>query len=60
MALTNRAIAPEVETVLLMPASEFGHISSTLVRQVARMGGDVTPFVPAPVVAALARQGHGS
>lgn len=60
MALTNRAIAPEVETVLLMPAPEFGHISSTLVRQVARMGGDVTPFVPAPVVAALARQGHGS
>lgn len=53
MALTNRALAPEVETVLLLPDPAFGHVSSTLVRQIARMGGDVAPFVPAPVADAL-------
>ena len=54
MALTNRAMAPEVETVLLLSAPEHGHISSTLVRQIAGLGGDVTPFVPPNVAAALA------
>lgn len=53
MALTNRALEPGVETVLLLPDPRYGHVSSTLVRQIARMGGDVSPFVPCPVVEAL-------
>ncbi len=53
MALSNRAMRPEVETVLLISAPEHAHISSTLVRQIANMGGDVAPFVPPPVLAAI-------
>ena len=54
MALTNRAMAPEIETVFVLPAPELAHVSSTLVRQIARMGGDVSPFVPPEVVEHLA------
>lgn len=53
MALTNRAMQPEIETVFLLPAPERGHVSSSLVRQIARMGGDISSFVPAAVHAAL-------
>lgn len=53
MALTNRTMAPEVETVFLLPAAVHANVSSTLVRQIARMGGDVSAFVPAAVAAAL-------
>ena len=54
MALTNQAMAPEIETVLLISAPEHSHISSTLVRQIAKMGGDVAPFVPDSVRDAIA------
>ncbi len=54
MALTNGAMAPEIETVLLISAPEHSHISSTLVRQIAQMGGDVSPFVPDSVRDAIA------
>lgn len=47
MALTNRRIAPDVETVFLMPGEKHSFISSTLVREVAKYGGDVSEFVPA-------------
>jgi len=53
MAHTNRALAPWLETVLLLSAPEHAHVSSTLVRQIARLGGDVAAFVPASVRAAL-------
>jgi pantetheine-phosphate adenylyltransferase len=53
MARTNRALLPEVETVLLASSPEHAHISSTLVRQVAQMGGALEPFVPPAVVRAL-------
>ena len=53
MALTNRAMMPEVETVLLLSAPEHSHISSTLVRQIAKMGGDVSSFVPPAVLKSL-------
>jgi pantetheine-phosphate adenylyltransferase len=56
MAGTNAAIAPEIQT-LFMPASpSVRHISATLVRQIALLGGDVSPFVPAPVFKALAEK----
>lgn len=54
MARTNRALAPDVETVFLTSAPEHAHISSTLVRQVAEMGGELGYFVPPAVAAALA------
>jgi len=53
MAHMNRHVRPELETVLLVPAAGVGFISSTLVREVARLGGSVTGLVPAPVEAAL-------
>lgn len=53
MTLTNRALAPDVETVFLLPAPDVAHVSSSLVRQIARMGGDVRPFVPEVVAEAL-------
>jgi pantetheine-phosphate adenylyltransferase len=53
MALMNRRLAPEVETIFLMPKEDYSYISSRLVKEVARLGGDVSGVVPAPVVAAL-------
>ncbi|MFT7167305.1 MAG: pantetheine-phosphate adenylyltransferase [Paracoccaceae bacterium] len=53
LALTNRAMASEIETVLLLSSSQHAHVSSTLVRQIARLGGDLTPFVPPAVIEAL-------
>jgi pantetheine-phosphate adenylyltransferase len=49
MAIVNRDLAG-VETVFLLPSPEHSHVSSSLVRQVSALGGDVTPYVP-PVVA---------
>ena len=46
MALTNRKIAPEIETVFLMPNEKYSYISSTFVREIAKYGGDVSGFVP--------------
>jgi len=53
MASMNRHLIPDVETLFLTPAEQFGFISSTLVREIARLGGDITGFVPAEVSAAL-------
>jgi len=53
MARTNRALLPGVDTVLLAPPPEYAHISASLVRQIARMGGDVSAFVPPNVLHAL-------
>ena len=46
LAGMNRRLAPEVETLFLTPAEQHAFISSTMVRDVARHGGDVTSFVP--------------
>jgi len=56
MALMNRRLAPEVETIFLMPKEDYSYISSRLVKEVARLGGDVSGVVPAPVVAALQKK----
>jgi pantetheine-phosphate adenylyltransferase len=56
MAAMNRALAPDVETVFLAPAPEHSFVSGTLVRQVASLGGDVSRFVPAPVLRRLVRE----
>jgi pantetheine-phosphate adenylyltransferase len=55
MAMMNRRLAPDVETVFLMPSEAYSYVSSRLVREVARLGGDVEGLVPACVARALAR-----
>ena len=49
----NRQLNPEVETVFLTPREEFSYLSSRLVKEVARLGGDVARFVPEGVASAL-------
>lgn len=56
MALVNRDLAG-VETLFLVAQPGTSHVSSSLVRQVASLGGDVSPYVPAAVVAALQPEG---
>jgi len=56
MALTNRRLAPEIETVFLMAEGRHAFLASSLIKDVARHGGDVTPFVPPCVATALARK----
>lgn len=46
MATMNRKLAPDLETVFLMPKEEFSVLSSKIVRDVGMMGGDITGFVP--------------
>ena len=52
----NRALNDEIETVFLMAEATHQAIASKLVKEIARLGGDVTKFVPEPVVAALAQK----
>jgi pantetheine-phosphate adenylyltransferase len=54
MAGMNGAMAPDLQTVFLPARPGARHITATLVRQIAGMGGDVSPFVPEPVLAKLA------
>jgi pantetheine-phosphate adenylyltransferase len=54
MAMMNRRLAPDVETVFLMPSEAYSYVSSRLVREVARLGGEVSGLVPACVARALA------
>ena len=49
MALMNRRLAPTVETVFLMAKEEYSYVSSRLVKEVARLGADVSGLVPEPV-----------
>jgi pantetheine-phosphate adenylyltransferase len=53
MAGMNRAMAPELTTIFLPASPHVRHITATLVRQIASMEGDVSAFVPAPVLARL-------
>jgi pantetheine-phosphate adenylyltransferase len=56
MALMNRQLAPGVETVFLAPALEFTYVSSSLVREVARFGGDVSGLVHPAVLETLRKK----
>lgn len=53
MAGMNRTLAPSITTVFLPSSAETRHITATLVRQIAKLGGDVSPFVPPHVAAVL-------
>jgi pantetheine-phosphate adenylyltransferase len=56
MALMNRRLAPEVETIFLMPKEDYSYLSSRIVKEVARLGGDISGVVPEPVMQALRRK----
>ncbi len=53
LASMNRHLNAEIETVFLTPAEQYSFISSSLVREIARLGGDIDAFVPPNVAAAL-------
>lgn len=56
LATMNRHLQPEVESVFLTPAEEYTFVSSTFVREIGILGGDIRPFVPKIVAEALARK----
>jgi len=53
MALMNRKLASEIETIFLMPKEEYTYLSSRIVKEIARLGGDISAFVPRLVAEAL-------
>jgi pantetheine-phosphate adenylyltransferase len=56
LAGMNRRMAPDIETLFLTPAEQYAYISSSLVRQIARLGGDVSAFVAPTVHTALQKR----
>lgn len=56
MALTNRKLDSEIETLFLMPKEEYSYVSSSRVREVAALGGDISDFVTPAVKDALAKR----
>ncbi len=56
MALTNRKLSATLETIFLVPREQYTYLNSSIVRELARLGGDVTDFVPANVRRRLKRR----
>jgi pantetheine-phosphate adenylyltransferase len=56
MALTNRKIAPEIETIFFLASVQYAYLSASLVKEIARMGGDLSEFLPRPVILALRKK----
>lgn len=56
LANMNRAMYPEFESIFLTPSEHLSYISSSLVREIASLDGDVSPFVPGPVNTALRKR----
>ncbi|HAF02893.1 MAG TPA: pantetheine-phosphate adenylyltransferase [Spartobacteria bacterium] len=59
MALMNRKLETGVETIFLMPKEEYTYLSSRIIKEIARLGGDVSSFVPPAVSKALVRKFAG-
>jgi pantetheine-phosphate adenylyltransferase len=53
LALMNRNLDERVETIFMMPKDTYTYLSSRMIKEIARLGGDVTPFVPANIKLAL-------
>jgi pantetheine-phosphate adenylyltransferase len=60
LAGMNRHLGPELETVFLTPSERYAFISSSLIREIAKLGGDVSAFVPETVRVELARKRNPS
>ena len=58
LAAMNRSLEPEIETLFMMPGEQYTFISSTLVKEVAALGGDVSAFVHPVVAAAMQERFH--
>lgn len=56
MALMNRQLWPEIETIFLAPDTQYSYLSASLVREIASLGGDVTDFVPPLVLERLKKK----
>ncbi|HTU47630.1 MAG TPA: pantetheine-phosphate adenylyltransferase [Bryobacteraceae bacterium] len=56
MALLNRRMRPETETIFLLAGEEFSFISSHMIKEIVTLGGDVSTFVPEPVAARLRKK----
>ncbi len=56
LALMNRKLAEEISTVFLMPHEKYTYVNSSLIRNLAQLGQDVSDFVPSPVQEALKRK----
>ena len=59
LAHNNAVLAPDIDTVFFMTAVEFGYVSSSLVREIASFGGDVSTMVPPAAATALRTLGRG-
>ena len=58
LALMNRKLNERIETIFMMPKDTYTFLSSRIVKEIARLGGDVSSFVPPPVQAALSAKLH--
>jgi pantetheine-phosphate adenylyltransferase len=58
LAHNNRVLAPDIDTVFFMTSLEHGYVSSSLVKEIARFGGDIGAMVPPAALAALTSGGH--
>jgi pantetheine-phosphate adenylyltransferase len=56
MALMNRKLEDKIETIFLMPKDTYTYLSSTIIKEVARLGGEISAFVPPVVEAAMRRK----
>jgi pantetheine-phosphate adenylyltransferase len=56
LALMNRKLDEKIETIFMMPKDTYTFLSSRIIKEIARLGGDVSPFVPAHVQAALRKK----
>jgi pantetheine-phosphate adenylyltransferase len=59
MALMNRKMEPDIETIFLMPKEEYTYLSSRIVKEIARLGGNVEAFIPPCALKALAKKFPG-
>ena len=59
MALMNRKLNDSIETLFLMPRGAYTYLSSTIIKEIGRLGGDVSAFVPPVVATALRDKYHG-
>ena len=60
IAMANRSLVPHIETALIIAKDEYSFLASSVVREVATLGGDYRQFVPEPVAALIARRLAGS
>lgn len=50
MAIMNRALDPEIDTIIMVASKEYSFISSSMIKEIASFGGDISPFVPVSVL----------